>query len=256
MKKNGHYESVWVVGGGLAGSEAAWQLAHRGIAVTLWEMRPTRSTPAHRTDHLAELVCSNSLGGAEGLSPAALLKAEMGLAGSLILDAAEKTRVPAGSALAVDRERFSLEVTRAIKSHPLITIRREAVESVPSGPAVIATGPLTDAALSASLTEFLGESNLAFFDAAAPIVLAESVNLEKAFWGSREGRDDYLNCPMSKAEYERFYQELVAAQEHPRHDFEDAQYFEGCLPIEELARRGKKTPLFGPLKPVGLSNPA
>ncbi|MBX5466219.1 MAG: methylenetetrahydrofolate--tRNA-(uracil(54)-C(5))-methyltransferase (FADH(2)-oxidizing) TrmFO [Firmicutes bacterium] len=261
MPKTGPFEadrSVTVIGGGLAGSEAAWQIARRGVPVRLYEMRPTVMTPAHVTGNLAELVCSNSLGGDGGLSPAALLKDELRRAGSLILAAAEVSRVEAGGALAVDRERFSAEVTRRILEHPGIEVVREPVTALPPGPVVVATGPLTHAALSQHLAEFLGERNLAFFDAAAPIVTAESVDMSRAFWGSREGEDraDYLNCPLTKEEYERFYEALITAEQHPRHDFEqDVAFFEGCLPIEELARRGKKTPLFGPMKPVGLKNP-
>ncbi|NMP24061.1 methylenetetrahydrofolate--tRNA-(uracil(54)-C(5))-methyltransferase (FADH(2)-oxidizing) TrmFO [Sulfobacillus harzensis] len=246
---------VTVVGGGLAGSEAAYQLAQRGIAVDLYEMRPVTMTPAHHTERFAELVCSNSFGGDQGLSPAALLKAEMRLFDSLILKAGGEARVDAGSALAVDREIFSAKVTEAIESHPHITIHREVVETVPEGPTIIATGPLTHASLSQSLIDTLGDNPLSFFDAAAPIVFGDSIDMDYAFYGSREGSDDYINCPLTKDEYEAFYQALVTAEQHQRHDFEDASFFEGCLPIEELARRGKRTPLFGPMKPTGLSNP-
>lgn len=258
MRKTAPCESVTVVGGGLAGSEAAWQIAQRGVRVRLYEMRPRVMTPAHITDALAELVCSNSLGADGGLSPAALLKAELRLAGSLILRCAEAARVEAGSALAVDREAFARAVTQELTDHPRIQVVREVVTEIPDGPTVIATGPLTHEALSANLAAFLGETNLAFFDAAAPIVLADSVDMNHAFWGSREGEEhqDYLNCPLTREEYERFWEALVTAEQHPRHDFEaDAQFFEGCLPIEELARRGKRTPLFGPMRPVGLKNP-
>ncbi len=246
---------VTVVGGGLAGSEAAYQLAQRGIAVDLYEMRPTVQTPAHHTERFAELVCSNSFGGDVGLSPAALLKAEMRLFDSLILKAGGEARVDAGSALAVDREAFSAKVTEIIEAHPLITIYREVVEQVPEGPSIIATGPLTHESLSQDLIATLGDNPLSFFDAAAPIVFGDSIDMDHAFYGSREGSDDYINCPLTKAEYEVFYENLMAAEQHERHDFEDASFFEGCLPIEELARRGKRTPLFGPMKPTGLSNP-
>lgn len=246
---------VTVVGGGLAGSEAAWQAAIRGIDVDLYEMRPETRTPAHVTDRLAELVCSNSLGGNEGLSPAALLKDEMRMFSSLILEAAEKSRVAAGSALAVDRDLFSEYVTDKIGSHPRIHVHRRVVEEIPDNPTLIATGPLTHERLSGALVRTLGNDPLSFFDAAAPIVFGDTIDMSLAFWGSREGSQDYLNCPLTKTQYETFYRELVRAEQHPLHDFEDRQFFEGCLPIEELARRGPKTPLFGPMKPVGLSNP-
>lgn len=246
---------VTVVGGGLAGSEAAYQLAQRNIAVDLYEMRPVAMTPAHHTERFAELVCSNSFGGDQGLSPAALLKAEMRLFDSLVLKAGGQARVDAGSALAVDREVFSERVTDVIQNHPLITVHREVVERVPEGPTIIATGPLTHESLSRDLMERLGDNPLSFFDAAAPILFGDSIDMDYAFYGSREGSDDYINCPLTKDEYEVFYQNLVAAEQHERHDFEDASFFEGCLPIEELASRGKRTPLFGPMKPMGLMNP-
>lgn len=248
-------DRVTVVGGGLAGSEAAYQLAQRGIAVDLHEMRPVTMTPAHQTQRFAELVCSNSFGGDQGLSPAALLKAEMRMFDSLVLKAGGEARVDAGSALAVDRDRFSEKVTEVIENHPLITIHRDVVERVPDGPTIIATGPLTHESLSQSLVDTLGNHPLSFFDAAAPIVFGDSIDMNRAFFGSREGGDDYINCPLTKDEYEVFYEALVSAEQHERHDFEDVSFFEGCLPIEELARRGKRTPLFGPMKPTGLSNP-
>lgn len=247
--------SVTVVGGGLAGSEAAYQLARRGIDVELYEMRPVTMTPAHHTDRFAELVCSNSFGGDQGLSPAALLKSEMRLFDSLILRAGGVAKVDAGSALAVDREVFSETVTAAIESNPRIHTHREVVEKVPDGPTIIATGPLTHEALSQDLIATLKNNPLSFFDAAAPILFGDSVDMNHAFWGSREGSTDYINCPLTKDEYEVFYDALVSAEQHERHDFEDAAFFEGCLPIEELAGRGKRTPLFGPMKPMGLSNP-
>jgi methylenetetrahydrofolate--tRNA-(uracil-5-)-methyltransferase len=212
-------------------------------------------TPAHHTASFAELVCSNSFGASEGVSPAALLKDEMRLWGSLVLKAGEQARVEAGSALAVDRDRFSAEVTRVIESHPKIAVHRQVVERIPEGPTIIATGPLTHEALTRDLIRQLGEDPLSFFDAAAPIVFGDSIDMDYAFYGSREGSDDYINCPLTKEEYERFYEALVTAEQHERHDFEEASFFEGCLPIEELARRGPKTPLFGPMKPVGLNNP-
>ncbi len=246
---------VTVVGGGLAGSEAAYQLAKRGIEVDLYEMRPVSMTPAHHTGRFAELVCSNSFGGDQGLSPAALLKAEMRLFDSLILKAGAIARVDAGSALAVDRDVFSAHVTEVIENHPSIAIHRQVVERVPEGPTIIATGPLTHESLSESLVDTLGDNPLSFFDAAAPIVFGDSIDMERAFMGSREGSEDYINCPLTKEEYNAFFEALVSAEQHERHDFEDASFFEGCLPIEELARRGRRTPLFGPMKPTGLSNP-
>ncbi len=254
MKKKPN-ERVTVVGGGLAGSEAAYQLAQRDIPVDLYEMRPVTMTPAHHTERFAELVCSNSFGGDQGLSPAALLKAEMRMFDSLVLKAGLEARVDAGSALAVDRDVFSEKVTEAITQHPLITVHREVVERVPEGPAIIATGPLTHESLSQNLIDTLGDNPLSFFDAAAPILFGDTIDMAYAFMGSREGSDDYINCPLTKDEYEVFYEALTAAEQHERHDFEEASFFEGCLPIEELARRGKRTPLFGPMKPMGLSNP-
>ncbi|CAB1129078.1 tRNA:m(5)U-54 methyltransferase [Candidatus Hydrogenisulfobacillus filiaventi] len=247
---------VTVVGGGLAGSEAAYQIARRGVRVRLFEMRPQVMTPAHVSDRLGELVCSNSLGGDGGLSPAALLKAELRMAGSLVLEAAEAARVPGGQALVVDRERFAEAVTERLLAHPLVEVVREVVAEVPEPPAVIATGPLTAPPLAAALERLLGERALAFFDAASPVVFADSVDMTRAFWDSREGTGDYLNCPLTREEYERFVRELVAAEQHPLHEFEDVTFFEGCLPIEELARRGPRTPLFGPMRPVGLVDPA
>lgn len=246
---------VTVVGGGLAGSEASWQIAQRGVEVELYEMRPVTMTPAHVTPRLAELVCSNSLGGDQGVSPAATLKAEMRLFDSLILRAGESARVAAGSALAVDRDVFSATVTDTLTHHPLIHLHREVVDHIPEGPTIIATGPLTHKTLSQALGDFFKSDALAFYDAAAPIVFGESIDMAYAFYGSREGSDDYINCPLTKAEYETFYEALVTAEQHPRHDFESAEFFEGCLPIEELARRGPRTPLFGPMKPMGLINP-
>lgn len=247
--------AVTVVGGGLAGCEAAWQLARRGVAVRLYEMRPGTSTPAHVGDRLAELVCSNSLGGKKPYAPAALLKAEMARVGSLVLEAAEANAVEAGAALAVDRDGFSRTITERLEAHPAVEVLRERVDELPPGPTIIATGPLTDARLAAALSEWLGDQPLAFFDAVAPVVMAESIDWDKAFWGSREGDADYVNCPLTREEYQAFYDALMAAERHPLHAFEQVSYFEGCLPIEELARRGPLTPLFGPMKPVGLVDP-
>lgn len=247
--------SVTVVGGGLAGSEAAFQLAERGVPVDLYEMRPVSMTPAHHTERFAELVCSNSFGGDQGLSPAALLKTEMRLFRSLVLESGAKAKVDAGSALAVDRDVFSEAVSDVIQNHPLITVHRAVVETIPEGPTIIATGPLTHESLSQDLVATLKNNPLSFFDAAAPIVFGDTIDMNHAFYGSREGSDDYINCPLTKDEYETFYEALVTAEQHERHDFEDASFFEGCLPIEELASRGKRTPLFGPMKPMGLSNP-
>ena len=250
--------NVIVAGGGLAGSEAAWQLAERGIAVTLCEMRPARSTPAHATDQLAELVCSNSLKSNAPGSATWLLKEELRRAGSLLLRVAGECTVPGGAALAVDRELFSASVTRAIESHPRIEIRREELREIPRDSlALIATGPLTSDGLAARLAELTGCEHLSFYDSISPIVDAESLNTTRIFAASRYGKggDDYLNCPMTEDEYRVFYEALMAAEAVERHAFEDAKYFEACLPIEELARRGFHTLRFGPMKPVGLVDP-
>lgn len=250
--------SVTVVGAGLAGAEAAWQLAGRGFAVELWEMRPGVMTPAHQTGLAAELVCSNSLGSEGPRSASALLKEELRLAGSVILAAAEEHRVPAGSALAVDRRAFAGSVEERLTGFPRLTLVRKEMRELPAAEiAVVATGPLTSPALAAALSGFTGRQNLFFFDAVAPIVYAESVDMARAFWGSRYagGEGDYLNCPLDEARYLAFREALVSAEQHPRHGFEEARFFEGCLPIEELARRGEDTMRFGPLKPVGLVDP-
>ncbi|MBA2848280.1 methylenetetrahydrofolate--tRNA-(uracil-5-)-methyltransferase [Thermosulfuriphilus ammonigenes] len=250
---------VVIVGGGLAGSEAAWQLARRGVPVRLYEMRPLRLTPAHKTGFLAELVCSNSLRSAELTSAVGLLKEEMRLLGSLIMEAALATRVPAGKALAVDRDRFAAFVTERLAAHPLIEIIREEVREIPPEEVVIiATGPLTSESLAAALKEITGEEYLYFYDAIAPIVYADSLNMSVIFRASRydeKGEGDYLNCPLTEREYYRFVEELLAAEKVPLKEFEDPRYFEGCLPIEVMAERGPDTLRFGPMKPVGLKDP-
>jgi methylenetetrahydrofolate--tRNA-(uracil-5-)-methyltransferase len=247
--------SVTIVGGGLAGSECAYQLAIRGVAVELVEMRPTRSTPAHQTDRWAELVCSNSLRSDDPLHAAGLLKREMERLGSLVISAARQVAVPAGGALAVDRERFAGRVTEAISRHPLIQLRRREVQQLPEGEVVVATGPLTSDALAGELARLLGEDSLYFYDSIAPIVDGETLDLEKLFWASRYDKgdgDDYLNAPLTEAEYLTFHRAILEADLSPLRDFEKGLFFEGCLPIEELARRGVETLRFGPMKPVGL----
>jgi methylenetetrahydrofolate--tRNA-(uracil-5-)-methyltransferase len=307
---------IHIIGGGLAGSEAAWQAASTGVPVVLYEMRPVRPTAVHKTDGLAELVCSNSFRGDKLDNAVGLLKEEMRRLGSLVMRAADSARVPAGAALAVDRDRFSAEVTRAIEAHPLITIRREEVTRIPSvdGPLIIATGPLTSDALSKEIATLVGATHLYFYDAISPIVLAESIDRTKVFRASRwnrslgavrerprdgglprdtgelardvtqnaghgavheppvqeppvhvppvqeacgvdDGEGDYLNCPFTAEEYHRFYTELVAAERTALHEFDDAKFFEGCLPIEVMASRGVDTLRFGPMKPVGLPDP-
>lgn len=250
-------DTVTVVGAGLAGSEAAWQLAKRGIPVRLIEMKPERYSPAHKYPGFAELVCSNSLK-AEHLSNASgLLKAELRAMDSLILKCAEASRVPAGGALAVDREQFSDRVTSALEGHPLVIIERGVVSEIPNSPAIVATGPLTDPSLTGAISARTGVGALNFFDAAAPIVTAESLDMTKVFRASRYGRgsDDYLNCPMTEAEYNAFYDALMGAELAELHDFEKKLVFEGCLAVEILAARGRQTLAFGPLKPVGLTDP-
>jgi methylenetetrahydrofolate--tRNA-(uracil-5-)-methyltransferase len=249
---------IIVIGGGLAGSEAAWQAAERGLKVRLYEMRPARQTPAHRTSNFGEVVCSNSLKSDEPGTAPYLLKEELRRGGSLLIDVAHSTSVPAGAALAVDREKFAEEVTRRIESHPNIEIVREEVMTIPSeGTVVIATGPLTSAALSAEIARLTGSSHLYFYDAISPIVDAETINYDTVFRAARYGKGgaDYLNCPMSEQEYDLFYDALIEAEPVPLHEFEQAMYFEGCLPIEELARRGRATLCYGPMKPVGLRDP-
>ncbi len=254
----GHDHPVFVVGAGLAGSECAWQLAERGVPVVLVEMRPAAATPVHKTDRFAELVCSNSLRSDDPHHAAGLLKREMERFSSLVIGAARATAVPAGSALAVDRDRFSQTITDALAAHPLVEIRRQEVRELPEGDAVVATGPLTSDALAASLGALLGSDYLYFYDAIAPIVDGESLDHGKLFWASRYdkgGGADYLNAPLDREQYAAFYQALISAEVLPLHDFERALFFEGCLPIEELARRGVDTLRFGPMKPVGLRGP-
>ncbi|HEV2494617.1 MAG TPA: methylenetetrahydrofolate--tRNA-(uracil(54)-C(5))-methyltransferase (FADH(2)-oxidizing) TrmFO [Terriglobia bacterium] len=249
---------VIIAGGGLAGSEAAWQLAERGVPVTLYEMRPVRTTPAHKTDQLAELVCSNSLKSNAPGAASWLLKEELRRGGSLLLRLAGENAVPGGAALAVDRERFSAAVTATLSKHPLIEIRREELAVIPAGAmTLIATGPLTSDALARQLQMLTGSEHLAFYDSISPIVDAETLDLERIFRASRYGKggEDYLNCPMDEREYQAFYEALRAAESVETHAFEDAQYFEACLPIEELARRGVDTLRFGPMRPVGLIDP-
>jgi methylenetetrahydrofolate--tRNA-(uracil-5-)-methyltransferase len=248
---------VKVIGGGLAGSEAAWQLAKRGIEVELYEMRPVASTPAHTTENFAELVCSNSLGSNEITSAQGLLKEELRRLGSLLIAMADKARVPAGGALAVDREVFSKLVTEEIEKNPLITVIRQEVTEIPDGNVIIATGPLTSDKLAEELARFVGDEHLYFYDAAAPIVTRESIIEEKGFWASRydKGEGEYFNAPLDKDEYERFYNELISAEVANKHAFEEDLFFEGCMPIEKLALRGFDTLRYGPMKPVGLTDP-
>jgi methylenetetrahydrofolate--tRNA-(uracil-5-)-methyltransferase len=277
--------TVHIIGGGLAGTEAAWQAARQGVSVALYEMRPARATLVHKTDRLAELVCSNSFRGDKLDNAVGLLKEEMRRLGSLVMQAADASRVPAGAALAVDRDRFSAAVTDAIGAHPRISLQRREVSAVPppsSGisPLIVATGPLTSDALSKEIAAFVGREHLYFYDAISPIVLAETIDRSKVFRASRwdrdvwqapvasdassaggpacardDGQGDYLNCPLTKDEYARFYEALVKAESATVHDFDKERFFEGCLPIEVMAHRGVDTLRFGPMKPVGLSDP-
>ena len=249
--------SVTVIGAGLAGSEAAWQLAQRGIAVKLIEMRPVKQSPVHHTEDFAELVCSNSLRGDRLENAVGLLKEELRRCGSIIMQCAEATRVEAGGCLAVDRQGFSRMVTEKVKNHPNITVEHREVTEVPAGPVIIATGPLTSDAFSQAIGTYFGEDYLHFFDAAAPLVTAESVDMNEAWWQSRydRGNADYVNCAMDKEQYEAFHAELVKAEEAEVHGFEDKNVFEGCMPVEVMARRGVDTLRYGPLKPVGLRDP-
>jgi len=249
---------ICIVGAGLAGSEAAWQLASRGHAVDLFEMRPVRTTAAHKTADFAELVCSNTFKSDTLETATGLLKEEMRRCGSLILKVADATRVPAGTALAVDRERFAQGVTRALEAQSLIRIHRREVGEIPrEGLVILATGPLVSESLSADIARFTGSDYLYFFDAVSPIVEADSIDLTRVFRASRYGKgdDDYLNCPMDEETYERFIDAILAAEPVARHGFDQTGFFEGCLPIEEMARRGRDTLRFGPLKPVGLIDP-
>ncbi len=246
--------AVTVIGGGLAGCEAAWQLSRRGVAVRLYEMRPQCPTAAHRSDKLAELVCSNSFRSDSLEAAVGVLKVEMRRLGSLIMQVSESCRVPAGSALAVDRDLFAAGVTEAIAAAPGVQVVREELPRIPDGPCIIATGPLTSPALSAHLQQLLGEEYLYFYDAIAPIVTAESIDPEITFRASRydKGGDDYINCPMSRDQYYAFVDALLAAEKVPTREFERCVYFEGCMPIEEMARRGRDSLAFGPMRPVGL----
>jgi methylenetetrahydrofolate--tRNA-(uracil-5-)-methyltransferase len=285
--------AIRIVGGGLAGCEAAWQAASRGVPITLYEMRPVRPTAVHKTDRLAELVCSNSFRGDKLDNAVGLLKEEMRRLDSLVMRAAEASRVPAGAALAVDRDRFADIITQTLSSHPLITIVREEIASIPASserePVIVATGPLTSDALSADLARIVGAAHLYFYDAISPIVLAESIDRSKVFRQSRwdrslrgdgrthrsaptpdtagadlrvgpacgvdDGAGDYLNCPLTRDEYEAFYKALITAESATVHDFDKERFFEGCLPIEVMAHRGADTLRFGPMKPVGLTDP-
>ncbi|MBR4992331.1 MAG: methylenetetrahydrofolate--tRNA-(uracil(54)-C(5))-methyltransferase (FADH(2)-oxidizing) TrmFO [Clostridia bacterium] len=249
--------TVTVVGAGLAGSEAAWQLARRGINVELWEMKPHEMTPAHHSAGYAELVCSNSLRGAGLATAPGLLKEELRRAGSLIMEAADATAVPAGGALAVDREAFSAYITEKIKNHPRITVREGRVDDIPAGPCIMATGPLTDGVLAENIDKLFGGEPMHFYDAAAPIVSFASIDMESAYFASRydKGTADYINCPMNKEQYLAFVEALKTAKEAPVHGFEDKAVFEGCMPVEVMARRGEDTLRFGPMKPVGLTDP-
>ncbi len=266
---------VEIIGGGLAGCEAAWQVASRGVRVTLHEMRPVRATAVHKTDRLAELVCSNSFRGDKLDNAVGLLKAEMRRLGSLVMRAADASRVPAGAALAVDRELFSATITDAIGRHPLISVLRGEVASIPEStkesPVIVATGPLTSDELASAIAGLVGSDHLYFYDAISPIVLAETIDRGRVFRASRWGRSlgptapasgvddgegDYLNCPLTREEYDRFYEALTTAESATVHDFDKERFFEGCLPIEVMAHRGRDTLRFGPMKPVGLVDPA
>lgn len=252
---------VIVAGAGLAGSEAAWQAAQQGIKVDLYEMRPLKCTPAHKTGLFAELVCSNSLRGAGLENAVGVLKEEMRRLNSIVMEAADATRVPAGGALAVDRLGFSQYITDKVSGHPLINVICKELTDIPyedEAVTVVATGPLTDGALAEAISSLMGQEYLYFYDAAAPIVTPESIDMSKAWKASRYGKGEaaYINCPMSREEYHAFWQELVNSEKAETHDFEKEIFFEGCMPVEEMASRGEDTLLFGPLKPVGLENPA
>ncbi len=252
-------KKVAVIGAGLAGSETAYRIAEEGFKVDLYEMRPKKYTPAHRTEKLAELVCSNSLGGKEITTGAGLLKEEMKMLSSLIIKVAEEFSVPAGGALAVDREKFSQNITQILENHPNIKVIRKEITKIPEDYdfIIIATGPLTSEEFSKEIQKLTGAEHLYFYDAIAPTVDAETVDYSKGFWGDRysKGEGDYFNCVLTEEEYDMFYQELLKGEQVPLKDFERAVFFEGCLPVEEIARRGKQTLLFGPMKPVGLTDP-
>jgi methylenetetrahydrofolate--tRNA-(uracil-5-)-methyltransferase len=250
-------ERVTIIGGGLAGCEAAWQLARQGVAVDLYEMRPQRGTAAHQTDQLAELVCSNSFRNATLETAVGLLKEEMRELGSLVMRIADGSRVPAGACLAVDRESFAAGMTRAVGGLSTVRLVREEVSAIPPGLTILATGPLTSPALSEDLQRVLGITHLYFYDAIAPIITADSLDMQVAWKASRydKGGEDYVNCPLDRAQYEAFVAAVVAADKVPTRDFERCVYFEGCMPIEEMARRGRDTLAFGPMRPVGLVDP-
>jgi methylenetetrahydrofolate--tRNA-(uracil-5-)-methyltransferase len=251
-------DDVVIIGGGLAGSEAAWQAANHGAKVTLYEMRPKETTQAHKTGYLAELVCSNSLGSTDILNAPGILKEEMRRLNSLVIRVADEVRVPAGSALAVDRDQFSQKITQALESHPNVRILREEIKEIPTDClCILATGPLTSDALANAIRELTHTKHLYFFDAISPIIDADSIDMDKVFRASRydKGTADYLNCPMDEATYGAFFDAMIKAEKVQPKDFEKVPYFEGCIPIEVMAERGKQTMLFGPLKPVGLEDP-
>lgn len=249
--------SINVIGAGLAGSEAAYQIAKKGINVNLYEMRPVKNTPAHHTDKFAELVCSNSLRGNQLTNAVGVLKEEMRQLDSLIIRAADNARVPAGGALAVDRHDFAGYITDTLRNHPNITVMNEEITKIPDGPTIIATGPLTTQSLTQEIINITGEEQLYFYDAAAPIIEKDSIDMDKVYLKSRYDKGDaaYLNCPMTEEEFDRFYEALIQAEVVPLKEFEKEIYFEGCMPFEVMAERGKKTLLFGPMKPVGLEEP-
>ncbi|WLP62731.1 FADH(2)-oxidizing methylenetetrahydrofolate--tRNA-(uracil(54)-C(5))-methyltransferase TrmFO [Bacillus thuringiensis] len=248
---------VNVIGAGLAGSEAAYQIAKRGVQVRLYEMRPVRQTPAHHTDKFAELVCSNSLRANTLTNAVGVIKEEMRLMDSVIIRAADECSVPAGGALAVDRHEFAAKVTEYVKNHPNVTVVNEELTEIPEGPTIIATGPLTSPDLAAQLKELTGEDYFYFYDAAAPIVEKDSIDMNKVYLKSRydKGEAAYLNCPMTEEEFDRFYEALIAAETVPLKEFEKEIFFEGCMPVEVMASRGRQTLVFGPMKPVGLEDP-
>ncbi|CAI55290.1 Hypotehtical protein, GidA family (N-terminal fragment) [Latilactobacillus sakei subsp. sakei 23K] len=248
---------VNVIGAGLAGSEAAWQIAKRGVDVHLYEMRPVKMTPAHHTEQFAELVCTNSLRANQVTNAAGLIKEEMRRLDSIIIAAADENAVPAGGALAVDRTPFSQTVTDKLANHERVTVHHEELTAFPEGPTVVATGPLTSPGLAEEISALNGSEGLYFYDAAAPILDKNSIDFDKVYLKSRydKGEAAYLNCPMTEAEFEAFYKALISAEVAEMHDFEDEKFFDGCMPIEVMAKRGIKTMLFGPLKPVGLENP-